>query len=52
MNRSTHARLAFAIALLAPTVAEGDEVVVDGRGRDVPARVVRPPFVEVGVREA
>jgi len=42
----------IALALLAPSVAEGDEVVVDVRGRDVPARVVRPPFVEVGVREA
>jgi aminomethyltransferase len=42
----------IALALLAPTVAEGDEVVVDVRGRDVAARVVRPPFVEVGVRES
>ncbi|MDF2143687.1 glycine cleavage system aminomethyltransferase GcvT [Knoellia sp. p5-6-4] len=42
----------IALALLAPTVAEGDEVAVDVRGRDVPARVVRPPFVEVGVRES
>ena len=42
----------IALALLAPSVAEGDVVVVDVRGRDVPARVVRPPFVEVGVREA
>jgi aminomethyltransferase len=41
----------IALALLAPTLAEGAEVVVDVRGRDVPARVVRPPFVEVGVRE-
>jgi aminomethyltransferase len=41
----------IALALLAPTVAEGDEVVIDVRGREVPARVVRPPFVEVGVRE-
>jgi aminomethyltransferase len=42
----------IALALLEPTVAEGDDVVVDVRGRDVTARVVRPPFVEVGVREA
>lgn len=42
----------IALALLAPSVTEGDEVVVDVRGREVPARVVRPPFVEVGVRES
>jgi aminomethyltransferase len=42
----------IALALLAPTAAEGDEVVVDVRGRDVTARVVKPPFVEVGVRES
>ena len=45
-------RQGIALALLAPSVSEGDEVVVDVRGREVPARVVRPPFVEVGVREA
>jgi aminomethyltransferase len=44
-------RNGIALALLAPTVSEGDEVVIDVRGRDVPARVVKPPFVEVGVRE-
>ncbi|HEV7172229.1 glycine cleavage system aminomethyltransferase GcvT [Pedococcus sp.] len=41
----------IALALLAPSVAEGTEVVIDVRGREVPARVVKPPFVEVGVRE-
>jgi len=41
----------IALALLAPTVAEGDNVVIDVRGRDVPARVVKPPFVQVDVRE-
>jgi aminomethyltransferase len=45
-------RQGIALALLAPSVSEGDEVVVDVRGREVPTRVVRPPFVEVGVREA
>jgi aminomethyltransferase len=44
-------RNGIALALLSPTVSEGDEVVIDVRGRDVPARVVKPPFVEVGVRE-
>jgi aminomethyltransferase len=42
----------IALALLAPDIAEGDEVVIDVRGREVPARVVKPPFVEVDVREA
>jgi aminomethyltransferase len=41
----------IALALLSPTVAEGDDVVIDVRGRDVPAKVVKPPFVEVDVRE-
>jgi aminomethyltransferase len=45
-------RNGIALALLAPTVSEGDEVVIDVRGREVPARVVRPPFVEVGVHGA
>ncbi len=42
----------IALALLSPSVAVGDEVVVDVRGRDVTAQVVKPPFVEVSVREA
>jgi len=42
----------IALALLAPSVQTGDEVVVDVRGRDVPATVVKPPFVKVQVREA
>jgi aminomethyltransferase len=37
----------IALALLGPSAKEGDEVVVDVRGRDVPARVVKPPFVQV-----
>ena len=42
----------IALALLAPSVAAGDEVVIDVRGREVTATVVKPPFVEVDVREA
>lgn len=42
----------IALALLAPSVQAGDEVVIDVRGRDVPATVVKPPFVEVDVRES
>lgn len=36
----------IALALLAPSAALGDEVIVDVRGRSVPARVVKPPFVQ------
>ena len=43
-------RQGIALALLAPSVCEGDEVLVDVRGRAVRATVVRPPFVEVQVR--
>ncbi|GAB3084553.1 glycine cleavage system aminomethyltransferase GcvT [Pedococcus soli] len=41
----------IALALLKPTVAEGDDVVIDVRGREVTATVVKPPFVTVDVRE-
>ncbi|MEO7059486.1 MAG: glycine cleavage system aminomethyltransferase GcvT, partial [Lapillicoccus sp.] len=41
----------IALALLAPSVSLGDEVVIDIRGRAVPATVVRPPFVEVQTRQ-
>ena len=41
----------IALALLDRSVALGDEVVIDVRGREVPAQVVKPPFVAVGVRE-
>jgi len=35
------------LALLAPSAKEGDEVVIDVRGRDVLASVVKPPFIQV-----
>jgi aminomethyltransferase len=35
-----------ALALVDPTLTFGDEVAIDIRGRSVPARVVRLPFVE------
>jgi aminomethyltransferase len=38
------------LALLDRSVAEGDEVVVDIRGRNSVMRVVKPPFVEPHVR--
>lgn len=39
-----------ALALLDRSVAEGDEVVIDVRGRDVTAQVKKPPFIEVDAR--
>ncbi len=45
-------RQGIALALLDRSVSLGDTVSVDVRGRSVEAEVVRPPFVEVGVREA
>jgi len=41
----------IALALCERSVALGDEVVIDVRGRDLPATVTKPPFVAVGVRE-
>ena len=43
-------RLGIGLALLDRTVAEGDEVTVDVRGRTSTMRVVRPPFVPSRVR--
>lgn len=43
-------RQGIGLALLAPTVAEGDVVNVDVRGRHMPFEVVRPPFVQSHVR--
>ena len=34
----------IALAFLAPEVGVGDDVVIDVRGRDLPAEVVKPPF--------
>lgn len=42
----------IALALLERSVAVGDEVVIDVRGRELPAEVTKPPFVEVQVRQA
>ena len=43
-------RQGIALALLDRSVAEGDEVVVDVRGRPLRARVVKPPFVRLHTR--
>ena len=43
-------RQGVALALLDRAVAEGDEVVVDVRGRPLRCRVVKPPFVQVQTR--
>ncbi|MEP6632325.1 MAG: glycine cleavage system aminomethyltransferase GcvT [Lapillicoccus sp.] len=45
-------RQGIALALLAPEAGLGDEVVVDVRGREVTASVVKPPFVQVQTRPA
>jgi aminomethyltransferase len=42
----------IALALLHPDVADGDHVEIDVRGRPVEATVVKPPFVQVQVRES
>jgi aminomethyltransferase len=39
-------RQGIALALLDRSVAEGDEVSVDVRGRAARFRVVKPPFVQ------
>jgi aminomethyltransferase len=38
-------KVGIALALLERSVAEGDEVSVDVRGRPTRFRVVKPPFV-------
>jgi aminomethyltransferase len=43
-------RVGIGLALLDRTVAEGDEVTVDVRGRTSTMRVVKPPFVPSHVR--
>jgi len=43
-------RTGIALALVSSSVAEGDTVVVDVRGRPAQATVVRPPFVPAATR--
>ena len=45
-------RQGIALALLEPSVGLGDDVVIDVRGREVAATVVKPPFVQVQTRQA
>ena len=45
-------KIGIALALVDPSIVDGDEVAVDVRGRVLPATVTKPPFVEVQVREA
>ena len=45
-------KIGIALALVDPSIVDGDEVGVDVRGRVLPATVTKPPFVEVQVREA
>jgi aminomethyltransferase len=44
-------RQGVALALLDPDVADGAELSVSVRGRNLPCRVVKPPFVHVQTRE-
>ena len=37
----------IAMALLDPSVVAGQEVVIDVRGRDLTAEIVKPPFIQV-----
>ncbi len=41
-----------ALGLLDRSVKIGDQVVIDVRGRELPAEVTKPPFVEVQVRQS
>jgi aminomethyltransferase len=43
-------KVGIGLALLDRSVAEGDELAVDVRGRPMPVRVVKPPFVPSRVR--
>jgi aminomethyltransferase len=43
-------RTGIALALLSRSVSEGDEVVVDVRGKPATMTVVKPPFVDSHVR--
>ena len=43
-------RVGIGLALLDPSVSEGDEVGVDVRGRASRCEVVRPPFVDTSTR--
>ena len=43
-------KIGIALALLDPSVAAGDELEVDVRGRTTTVRVVKPPFVPTHVR--
>jgi aminomethyltransferase len=45
-------RQGIALGLLDPAVADGAEVSVSVRGRDLTCRVVKPPFVELSTRES
>lgn len=43
-------QVGIALALLSPTVAAGDALVVDVRGRDLAVEVVKPPFVQASTK--
>ena len=39
-------KVGIATAALDPSISPGDTVTIDVRGKQVPAEVVRPPFVD------
>jgi aminomethyltransferase len=43
-------RVGIGLALLDRSVSEGDEVLVDVRGRAYAMRITKPPFVEPSTR--
>ena len=43
-------QVGIALALLAPTVAAGDELVVNVRGRELLVVVQKPPFVQASTK--
>ena len=44
-NFSPELGVGIALAFLDPDIQPGDQVVIDQRGTDVPATVVKPPFL-------
>lgn len=50
-NQSITRKVGIGLALLNAQYKEGDEVMVDVRGRDLRCEVTKPPFVTPGVKE-
>ncbi|MGL5405883.1 MAG: glycine cleavage system aminomethyltransferase GcvT [Propionibacteriaceae bacterium] len=50
-NMSITRKVGIALALIDAAFKEGDEVVLDVRGRNLACEIVKPPFVTPGVKE-